>query len=291
MVRHVFFALTFIPLAACTSIEAVRPDMHARPLPSRGDETAMINGMRAALTADGNPLECFRGKDLKPFRPKFVQGYRDFQESDAEFSACPTFTSLAGVIDTERVTKVREYLDSGFGLVDLYCSRFFIIAAETRQSRLIQRNSGSAFDTLVTTVMAALGTGQTGLGIVNHGFEAFDATYKNIDAAFQVAPDRDDLVALVTASQDKIRTESYTQDYKTYAGARSAIERYASKCTFDGMRDLVGTAVRNAAKAAKSEKAPEALEVGKTLSPPGDGKKVQAKPTTDADLLGTAVPG
>ena len=289
--RHALFLPALVPLAACTSIEALRPDMHARPVPSRGDEIAMINGMRSAIQFDPTVTNCFKGEGLTAFRPKFVQGYGDYQEANDTYPGCPTFKSLTAA---ERKPRIREYLDSGFGLVDLYCNRFFMIAAETRQSRQIQRNTGSALDTLITTVMQAAGTGEQGVAILNHGFEAFDATYKNIDAAFLVAPDRDDLVALVTSAQDKIRTDSYATDYNTYAAARSAVERYASKCTFDGMKDLVGTAVRNAAKDAKGEtKKPGGTGSGNGQSggdnspPPAETKE----PASNADMLGSAVPG
>lgn len=270
--------------------------MHSRPVPSRPDEIAMMNGMLSALTTSGQPVDCFKGKGLRPFRPKFVQGYPDYQESHAELAACPSFASLDDVAEPKRTYLIRSYLDNGFGLVDLYCNRFFMIAAETRQSRQIQRNTGSAFDTLVTTVMTALGTGQTGIGIINHGFEAFDATYRNIDAAFLVAPDRDDLIALVTSSQDKIRTDSYAAKYQTYPAARSAIERYASKCTFDGMKDLVGTAIRNAAKSVKPGTPADPADADKPDQKPDESepKKVTppvTQPASDTDLLGSAVPG
>lgn len=298
--KRLAISLLALCATACTSVEPLRPDMHSRPVPSRPDEVAMINGMRAALEADGRPLECYRGEGLKAFRPKFVQGYRDYAESDAQFSACPTFASLAGLTDDERSFAIRSYLDNGFGLVDLYCNRFFMIAAETRQSRQIQRSTGSALDTLVTSVLTAFGAGQTGLGVLNNGFEAFDATYRNIDAAFLVAPDRDDLIALVTAAQDKIRADSYKEGYQTYPAARSAIERYASKCTFDGMKDLVGTAMRNAAKAAKEETDSAAPADERPADPPAgpggapveaDAPSPPAEGGTDADLLGSTIPG
>lgn len=287
--RHTLIILFMLPAAACTSVEPLRPDMHARPVPSRADELAMMNGMRSVMMVNGQPLDCLNGKGLKAFRPKFVQGYRDFQESEAEFASCPKFASLESMTEDKRSYAVRTYLDNGFGLVDLYCNRFFMIAAETRQSRQIQRNSGSAFDTLITDVITALGASKAGIGVLNHGFEAFDATYKNIDAAFVVAPDRDDLINLVTSAQDKIRTESYAAKYQTYPAARSAIERYASRCTFDGMRDLVGTAVRNAAKSVKPE-TPKPEEAGQKPPVPKD-KETPKQPATDKDLLGSAVPG
>ena len=221
--------------------------MHARPIPSRIDEVAFINGLRAAY-GPYTGSDCYNGTGLKAFRPKFVQGYREFDENAEKLASnsCVRFTTLP-VDKDERDPLVREYLANGFGLTDVYCQRFFMIAAETRQSRRMQSSTLSGVDTLVTSVFSALGAGTVTTGILNNAFEAGTATYNNIDASFLVAPDRDDLIKLVQAAQDNIRKDSFQNLPETYPSARSMIERYSSMCSFDGMRSLVGVAMKEAA--------------------------------------------
>jgi len=55
------------------------------------------------------------------------------------------------------------------------------------------------------------------------------------------------------------------------------------------MRDLVGTAVRNAAKSAKPD-TPKREEGGEK-PPVTPEKELPKQPATDKDLLGSAVPG
>lgn len=257
---------TSVLLSACTSVEPLRPDMHARPIPSRVDEVAFINGLRAAYGPSAGS-DCYTGEGLKAFKPKFVQGYREFDENAEKLASnsCVRFVALPadkGVRDP----MVREYLANGFGLTDLYCQRFFMIAAETRQSRRMQSSTLSGVDTLVTSVFAALGAGTLTTGVLNNAFEAGTATYNNIDASFLVAPDRDDLIKLVQAAQDSIRKDAFGNLPETYPSARSMIERYSSMCSFDGMRSLVGVAMKEAAS---------------TLN--DDTAKKDAKPDIDAN--------
>lgn len=262
MIRAIFLGSTVL-LSACTSLEPLRPDMHARPIPSRIDEVAFINGLRAAYVAYAGP-DCYVGTGLKAYRPKFVQGYREYDANAENLSSgqCIRFAML-DANPAVREPLVREYLANGFGLTDLYCNRFFMTAAETRQSRRMQSTTLSGVDTLVTSVFTALGAGTVTTGVLNNTFEAGTATYNNIDASFLVAPDRDDLVKLVQSAQDSIRTQAFTDLPKSYPTARSVIERYASTCTFDGMRALVGVAVKQAATKLADEAAkPKAGDKG-----------------------------
>lgn len=255
MIRALILS-TSAMLSACTSFEPLRPDMHARPVPSRVDEIAYINGLRTAYEMPVDAGNCYVGSGLKAFRPKFVQGYREYDENAERLAAgaCVQFKSLQDELETDR-RAVRDYLANGFGLTDLYCQRFFMVAAETRQSRRMQSSTLAGVDTLVTSVFTALGAGTITNGIVNNAFEAATATYNNIDSSFLVAPDRDDLIKLVQAAQDSIRKEAFSDLPKTYPGARSVIERYSSMCSFDGMRSLVGVAMKEAATALNDDTA------------------------------------
>lgn len=250
MIRALILSSSIL-VSGCTSIEPLRPDMEARLIPSRLDEIAFINGLREAYTPVTESIGCYDGKSLKRLRPKYSQGYaEDDPAQDALGSSqCVTFreTSTDAVI---RAAQVTRYLENGFGLTDIYCQRYFVIATQTRQGRKFQRNTGSAVDVLVGSVLTALGGGTTITGLANAGFEAFDSTYKNIDDAFVVAPERDDVRKLVHAAQQDFRATVF--DVKSlpqsYPGGRSVIERYAGLCSFDGMRQLVADAVSGKAK-------------------------------------------
>jgi hypothetical protein len=49
MKKLICILLSATSLSACTSIEAVRPDIAAKPIPSRYDEIALINQLGSGL--------------------------------------------------------------------------------------------------------------------------------------------------------------------------------------------------------------------------------------------------
>lgn len=234
--------------SACTANEHLRPDMEARPLPSRADEIAYINELRKAYTADtAGTVPCYTGDHLKPFRPKYVQGYSEWDQNQEVAGYAGTCLRFAPNPGDPTVT---SYLESGFGLTDLYCQRYFVIATETRQSRKLQRGLFKTGDTLMNAVLGALSVGANPIAISSAGFSAIDSGYGEVDDAFVVAPTRDDVRKLVQGAQQRFRADVFSKDKdgnsqipKSYASARATVERYAGLCTFDGMRQLVADAV------------------------------------------------
>lgn len=264
--------------SACTTFEPLRPDMEARPLPSRADEIAYINELRTAYRVDdGQSVPCYTGENLKAFRPKYVQGYPDWdqaQEAAGYKGQCLRFAEDPGD------DKMSSYLESGFGLTDLYCQRYFVVATETRQSRKLQRGIAKTGDTLMNAVLGALSVAASPIAISSAGFSAIDSGYGAIDDAFVVAPTREDVRQLVMGAQQRFRADVFSKDKdgksqlpKRYASGRATIERYAGLCTFDGMRQLVADAVTtkttdlNASAAAKKDqKGGGGTDVGQTES-------------------------
>lgn len=279
-----------VSLPACTSFEPLRPDMEARPLPSRADEIAYINELRKAYQVDTSPnIPCYSGKDLKPFRPKFVQGYREWdagQEVAAYDGQCLRFAS------DPKPEEMTAYLESGFGLTDLYCQRYFTIATETRQSRKLQRDVAKTGGTLVNAVLTALSAGSNPIGITSAGFSAIDSGYGAIDDAFVVAPTREDVRKLVQGAQQKFRADVFKPDAKgqlqlpkRYASARATIEKYAGLCTFDGMRQLVADAVTDKTDALNvSAQKTAGKDEKKTDTQTAESKKASAAGTTATDV-------
>lgn len=285
-------AVALLSTSACTTTEQLRPDMEARPLPSRADEIAYINELRKAFRLDeGGTIPCYSGDKLKPFRPKYVQGYAEWdgdQEVAAYQGKCLRFAANPGD------APITSYLESGFGLTDLYCQRYFIIATETRQSRKLQRGLFKTGDTLLNAVMGALSVGANPIAISSAGFSAIDSGYGAVDDAFVVAPTREDVRKLVQGAQQKFRAEVFKKDDKglsqlpkSYASARTTIERYAGLCTFDGMRQLVADAVAAKTDAlndsAKKPAEPAKGNEGGKKTP--DTKTPAVTPATDPESL------
>ena len=283
-----------VGLPACTSFEPLRPDMEARPIPSRADEIAYINELRKAYQVDTRAdIPCYKGKDLKSFRPKYVQGYPDWdaRQDDAGYDGqCLRFA------DNPEPKFITAYLESGFGLTDLYCQRYFIIATETRQSRKLQRGLAKTGGTLLNTVLTALSPGSNAIGLTGAGFSAIDSGYGAVDDAFVVAPTREDVRKLVQSAQQKFRAEVFKKDNngqtalpQSYPSARATIERYAGLCTFDGMRQLVSDAVALQTNTLNdSAQKPVTPATGNPSdSPTAEAKKAPppAAPTTDPAAL------
>ena len=246
--RRIILLAALLSASACTSFEPLRPDMEARPLPSRADEIAYINELRKAYTLDdASRIPCYAGVKLRSFRPKYVQGYPDYdseQDVAAYAGKCLRFAKDPGD------AAITSYLESGFGLTDLYCQRFFTVATEERQTRQLQRGLFKTGDTLTNAVMAALSASANAIAISSAGFSAIDSGYGNVDDAFVIAPSRDDVRKLVLSAQQKFRADVFKKDDKgqlalpkSYASARATIERYAGICSFDGMRQQVADAV------------------------------------------------
>lgn len=238
------FALS---VAGCTGVEGIRPDIAAKPLPSRLDEIAYINALRGAYVVSGEE-NCFNGKDLSAFKAKLGQGYRDNRDPEnfLENDTCLAFKS-ASSIDKDRRSELTDYLTAGFGLTDLYCKRFFTVASESQQNRQFGRNLANGVDTLVGSILTLSGAGKTAIGITNGSFGLIDGTLEGFDLAYLVGPDMPEVERLVKAEQALFKQTVFDEKGKAfpsnYSSARAVIEGYAATCSFTGMRQLVAKSV------------------------------------------------
>ena len=268
-------------LTGCAQIEVLRPDLEAKPVPSRVDEIAFINSLRAAYTiypseADGAIPDwhmCYTGSDLKRFNPVLAQGYND-HGSDHETlpvmrpndkgGPCVYFRKPGSTPEAIN-SAISNYLNAGFGLTDVYCDRFFIVALEAAQKRRFERDTGTTVAALVQSVLGFANAGKVATGITASGFTAIDSTYKNIDTAFLVAPDMPNVRSLVMSAQTELRAQVFGGALpQTYAGARSIIERYAGLCTFSGMKHLVDVSVQSQSADLKAAAETEKQQSGAT---------------------------
>ncbi|WP_417622461.1 hypothetical protein [Parasphingorhabdus sp.] len=250
----VFRLLTITPVliatTACSTLESVRPDIEARPVPSRLDETAYINALRDAfevIDSETNEL-CFDGSGLKPFKDKSAQGYSNTAYNEEKLKA-PRCLKFKQVSEDEREAKMSQYMLAGFGLTDLYCQRFFTITTASERNRRFGESSANSLDVLVNSVLTLSNAGNTAIGVTNSGFGLIDKTFEGYDAAYMVSPDMANVQKLVYSAQSEYRERALNSKATTfpsgYGGARSIIERYANFCTFNGMKALLNESVKN----------------------------------------------
>ncbi|ASK89811.1 hypothetical protein [Sphingorhabdus sp. SMR4y] len=243
-------APVLIIMTACSTLESVRPDIEARPLPSRLDETAYINALRDAfevMDSKSNEL-CFDGAGLKPFKDKSAQGYSStaYHEEKLRVPRCLKFKKVPA---NEVETKMKDYMLAGFGLTDLYCQRFFTITTASERNRRFGESTANSLDVLVNSVLTLSNAGNTAIGITNSGFGLVDKTFEGYDMAYMVSPDIANVQKLVYSAQSEYRERALNPKLTTfpsgYGGARSIIERYANFCTFNGMKALLNESVKN----------------------------------------------
>lgn len=233
--------------SACTTVEGARPDIAAKPLPSRLDEIAYINALRAAYAVSDDEY-CFTGEGLQAFKAKLSQGYRstDDPENFLAANSCLKFKDVASDEDDAKA-ELTNYMAAGFGLTDIYCKRFFVVASEAQQNRQFGRNLNNGVDTLVGSILTLSGAGPTAIGITNGSFGLIDGTLEGFDLAYLVGPDMPEVERLVKAEQTLFKQTVFDENGKAfpsnYASARSVIEAYAGICSFTGMRQLVSKSV------------------------------------------------
>lgn len=242
----------------CTSFEGIRPDIAAKPVPSRFDEEAHINELRSAFeylppgrTQDGerrSSLGCFQGTDLKPFRAKSAEGYARGvpEEFDRTTETMCIYYRPLPMDAAARKKILFDYVSAGFSLTDLYCARFFTVVTASAQNRAFGKSVFGGVDTLMSSILTLSNAGTTAIGVANSGFGLIDTTFDAYDSAYLVAPDMANVRKLVLAAQNEYRANVLEGDKdfpETYSTARSIIERYAGLCTFPGMRQMVNDSI------------------------------------------------
>jgi hypothetical protein len=266
-------------VSACTAVEGVRPDIASKPLPSRLDEIAYINTLRGALVKT-SVENCFTGKDLPGFKAKLGQGYRGDPDPENFLSndSCLLFKAVDTATDGGK-KQMTEYLHAGFGLTDMYCKRFFVVASEAQQNRQFARNVNNGVDTLLGSILSLSNAGETAIGISNGMFGLIDGTLEGFDLAYLVGPDMPEVERLVKAEQAVFRAAFFGDTPQklppNYGAARAVIESYAGLCSFTGMRQLVAKSVADKTEALNSEargKKPEEPKKGET-PPKGEETK------------------
>lgn len=281
-IKICFVSILF--LESCSVGDQFRPDIAAKPNPSRLDEIAYINVLRSAFVKlpqsvdqtglselqkkiNAQPGLCFNGSGLERFKSKLGEGLHNSKGREEfitrkkeEAEECITYKAYQrpkfekkSLEEEERrkVSEMETYLAAGFGLTDIYCNRFFTTASASAQNRQFFQDLNTGVDALVGSVLNFSGVGRTAIGITNSGFGVIGDGLEAYDAAYLVAPDLAAVQKLVEAAQGEYRAPYFVSDNtikanifpRSYPAARAVVERYASLCSFTGMRQLVNRSI------------------------------------------------
>jgi len=191
-----------------------------------------------------------------------------------------------GKVDT---ATMRQYLDAGFALSDIYCAHYFRDAEESRRRRQFGRSITNDTGTAISTILSLANAGQNIVGGSAAFFGLADKTWRSYDDAFVVAPDLSQVRELVVNAQDVFRKRTMEdaagQDAfpTNYAKAQSVIQRYAEICSTLGMRALLNSATADKTLELQSKiKAPAApVTAGQSN---GAGKDTPASGTTGKSI-------
>lgn len=259
--RKLVVCIGALSLSACTAVEGLRPEISAKPLPSRLDEIAYLNTLRSAFeigeSKSKTDLDCFTGRNLAAFKSKLGQGYRN-RDDPEQFvhgedgnatDVCIQYRSLKRLEPAERQRELSIYLDAGLGLTDIYCNRFFTVAIASQRNRAFAHSELASVGNLVNAVLGVAGAGETALTVTGAAFGFGGKSLEGYDLAYLVSPDMPDVQRLVTAEQRAFRAalaatpaEKWPSNYQQ---ARHIIEAYAHNCSFSGMKQLVDKSVKD----------------------------------------------
>lgn len=202
--------------------------------------------------------------------------------------------------------EVKRYLAAGFALTDIYCDRFFRSTNAAFRRRRFGRTVTNDVGTAIGTILGLVGGVSKGVLTGTSAVTGLaDSTWRGFDDAFVVAPELQNVRALVLAAQDEHRRATYETDMPTdYMTARSAIVRYAGLCTFLGMQSLLTQSIdqqrlqllAKAAPAATPTQipaaapAPAASPTPKPAAPTPPASVPPSAPTTEPAARAGAVP-
>lgn len=233
-------------LAGCAGVQQRSPTMGADPPLTGGESAALVNELQSVLVPIGE--SCLRPK------PQHQDGQTwalfKYSGDDRKYPhqfECVTYRTPAG-------TEVKDHVEAGYALADIYCDDFFrrisLHASERRFSRGVVNDVGAA-------ISAALGLAKAGgavTGGIGAGFGLADGTLRNYDDAFLISADLSTLQARVYSEQDKMRNDWAPRVAKMtrFSEANTAILRYANLCSYTGMRQLVNASLTQATTPADS---------------------------------------
>lgn len=181
---------------------------------------------------------------------QFAEGDATVDKADYLVDAAGRFRSKLRTASAAAATseQIREYLDSGITVVNLYCREFFKQISVSAAHRGYMRSEVNDIGGFLSAVLGLADAGSKTTGGTGALFSLLDSSVENYDASYLVSPDLPAIERLV------IRSQTTLADYLliagkayTYPQAERSLADYANTCTFNGIRSLANESV-NAAK-------------------------------------------
>lgn len=143
-------------------------------------------------------------------------------------------------------SKSAEFLQAGMALSDLLCLDHFRQASSNQRHREYGRNVLNGTNGLVSTILGLTKTGSLATGIVGAGFSFAGSTAEGIESAYMGSVDMGSAQSLVQRTMETLADHYTTKPPANYYAAERALVRYATTCTFSGVRALLSQTVRGA---------------------------------------------
>ncbi|MEH6808246.1 MAG: hypothetical protein V7651_05300 [Hyphomonas oceanitis] len=215
----------------------------------------MRNILIVALTA----ALCGGCSSLRPYdmNPAKVQGKEHLKElargesnstSVKWVSTNGRFRTLLLEASENRATAdtARQYLSAGVAVADLYCRAYFEKLGEQRADQEALQGSFNITDGVASAALGFAEASAETISLVSVSFSSLEALFENIDAAYLVSPDIEQVEALVFAARDTLHARIFSDTSTlTYFEAERRLAAYHQLCTFNGVTRLVNEAVAN----------------------------------------------
>lgn len=181
---------------------------------------------------------------------ELAQGSPTAADSDVLVHTAGRFRTKLKVASGSGATpaQVKEYLDTGITVVNLYCREFFKQISVSAAHRGYLRSEVNDIGGFLSAVLGLSDAGSKATGATGALFSLLDASVENYDASYMVSPDIPTIERLVIRSQATFAS-ALLADAKQYSypQAERALADYANTCTFNGIKSLANESV-NAAK-------------------------------------------
>lgn len=240
--RGVCIAAACLMIAACVSTQP-------RPYYSygaEGDPAGAGGSYMTMLAMDVQRLACEARHETYP-HAQCSQSRKgngaDEIGSDAA-AAAPAIRSSSVSGSGAHSPKATEFLQAGMALSDLLCLDHFNRASSNQRHREYSRSVLNGTNGLVSTILGLTNTGSLATGIVGAGFSFAGSTAQGIESTYMVSVDLASAQALVQKTMARLADHYTREPPANYYAAERALVRYATTCTFNGVRALISQSVR-----------------------------------------------
>lgn len=280
-------------VSGCATLDI--PNIAAKPLPTQIDEQADINILRSAYQpVKDATVHSFCEKDKERNKSAKLSS-----NGDGCFEYKNLTTDTNGKLDVKGKTTIKNYLNAGFALTDIYCEQYFAGKDKAVAIRKFSDDTTVNVGSLINAILNA--TPASGLAKIAAGgsITLLHQGLQSYDTAFTVNPDLSKVRALVKAAQSQYRENVFyviNSKPKTdsepkkeaplpdsYQAAQSKILAYAGYCSYSGMKYLVENAIDNNTNDIKNKVAPQPQDEQKNSpTDTNTGKKTTPTPPNNA---------